>query len=106
MRLVSEPVPLVAVLERPHSLLEAPRLGADGEIVYSDVIAGGVWGCGPEGEIREIVPRRRGVGGIVPHAGGGWVISGSSLLHVGAGPADRGHDPDAQGDAADAQRGA
>jgi sugar lactone lactonase YvrE len=97
MSLLSEPVPVVAVLERPHSLLEAPRLGADGEIVYSDVIAGGVWGCGAEGRVREIVPRRRGVGGIVPHAAGGWVISGSSLLHVGVEPGEvgAGHDPQA-----------
>lgn len=83
MTLLSEPVPLEAVLARAHSLLESPRLAADGAVVYSDVIAGGVWSCGADGTIRQLVPKRRGVGGIVPHADGGWVISGSSLMHVG-----------------------
>jgi gluconolactonase len=39
--------------------------------------------------VRELVPKRRGVGGIVPHADGGWVISGSSLLHIGPDGAQR-----------------
>jgi sugar lactone lactonase YvrE len=83
--LLSEPVPLAGVLSRAHSLLESPRVGPDGEVVYSDVIAGGVWRCDANGSTHEIVPKRRGVGGIVPHADGGWVISGSAVLHVGAG---------------------
>ena len=74
--------PIEAVLMRPHGLLEGPCFGSGGEAVYSDVIAGGVWGCSREGEIREILPRRRGIGGIVPHADGGWVISGRSVIHV------------------------
>lgn len=81
--------PVAPILARPHSLLEGPRLGAAGEIVYSDVIAGGVWVCGVDGVVRELVPKRRGVGGIVPHAEGGWVISGSSLLHIDAEGAQR-----------------
>jgi gluconolactonase len=71
-----------AVLERPHGLLEAPCFGEHGEAVYSDVIAGGVWGCSPSSVIREILPRRRGIGGIVVHADGGWVISGRSVVHL------------------------
>ena len=71
-----------AVLERPHGLLEAPCFAEHGEAVYSDVIAGGVWGCSQSGVIREILPRRRGIGGIVAHAGGGWVISGRTVVHL------------------------
>ncbi len=71
-----------AVLARPHGLLEAPRFGRHGEAVYSDVIAGGVWGCSTNGAIREILPRRRGIGGILAHADGGWVISGRSVIHL------------------------
>ena len=81
--------PVAAILTRAHSLLEGPRIGAGGEIVYSDVIAGGVWRCTPDGTIAEVVAKRRGVGGIVAHADGGWVISGSSLLYVGADGAQR-----------------
>lgn len=84
MSLLSAVVPVDAVLQRPHSLLEGPRFGAAGEAVYSDVIAGGVWACSREGVVRELLPRRRGIGGIVAHADGGWVVSGRSVVHVGA----------------------
>lgn len=80
--LLSDLRPVEAVLARAHGLLEGPRLSERGEAVYSDVIAGGVWGCSTDGVISEILPRRRGVGGIVPHADGGWVISGRNVLHL------------------------
>ncbi len=80
--LLSDVEPVRAVLARPHGLLEGPRLAADGEAVYSDVIAGGVWGCSSAGVVREILPKRRGIGGILAHADGGWVISGRSVIHV------------------------
>ncbi len=80
--LLSDVEPVRAVLERPHGLLEGPRFGEDGEAVYSDVIAGGVWRCSRDGRVREILPKRRGIGGLVAHAEGGWVLSGRSVLHV------------------------
>jgi sugar lactone lactonase YvrE len=80
--LLSDVEPVQAVLDRPHGLLEGPRLTAGGEAVYSDVIAGGVWGCSSDGVVREILPKRRGIGGILAHADGGWVISGRSVIHV------------------------
>jgi sugar lactone lactonase YvrE len=79
---LSPAAPVAGVLERPHTLLEGPRFGPGGELVYSDVIAGGVWVCSPEGEVRELLPRRRGIGGIVAHADGGWVLSGRTVLHL------------------------
>lgn len=82
MTLLSDVQPVAPVLAHPHGLLEAPRFGADGEAVYSDVIAGGVWGCSMDGALREILPKRRGIGGIVAHADGGWVISGRSVIHL------------------------
>jgi len=80
--MLSEIRPLEAVLNRPHALLEAPRFGAHGEVIYSDVIAGGVWACSPDGVVRELLAKRRGIGGIVAHADGGWVLSGRSVLHL------------------------
>jgi sugar lactone lactonase YvrE len=41
-----------------------------------------VWRCSTDGVISEILPRRRGVGGIVPHSDGGWVISGRNVIHL------------------------
>jgi sugar lactone lactonase YvrE len=72
-----------AVLRRPHGLLEAPRIGPAGELVFSDVIAGGLWECSRDGAVRELLPKRRGIGGAVPHARGGWVISGRNVIHLG-----------------------
>jgi sugar lactone lactonase YvrE len=82
MTLLFDVTPVAATLNRPHGLLEAPRFGADGEMVYSDVLAGGLWACRAEGEPRELLPKRRGIGGAVAHHDGGWVISGRSLLHL------------------------
>ncbi len=82
MALLSDVEHIDAVLARPHGLLEAPRFAANGEVVYSDVIAGGVWGCSTDGGVREILPKRRGIGGMVAHADGGWVLSGRSVIHL------------------------
>ena len=72
-----------AVLSRPHGLLEGPRIGAGGGLVYSDVLAGGLYECAA-GEVRELLGKRRGIGGVIAHADGGWVISGRTLVHVAA----------------------
>jgi sugar lactone lactonase YvrE len=80
--LLSDVRPLRAVLDRPHGLLEAPRFGRDGEVVYSDVLAGGAWACSADGEVRELLGKRRGIGGIVEHADGGWVLSGRNVVHL------------------------
>jgi len=79
---LSDIEPIEAILMKPHGLLEGPSFGAGGEAIYSDVIAGGVWGCSSEGVLREILPRRRGIGGILAHADGGWVCSGRSVVHL------------------------
>jgi sugar lactone lactonase YvrE len=71
-----------AVLRRAHTLLEGPRMGVGGELVYSDVIAGGLFSCSPDGEVSELLERRRGIGGVMPHAAGGWVISGRTVIHL------------------------
>jgi sugar lactone lactonase YvrE len=71
------------VLRAPHGLLEAPRFGPHGELVFSDVIAGGLWECPPLGEPRELLAKRRGIGGAVAHERGGWVISGRNVIHLG-----------------------
>ncbi len=82
MSVLSPPQPVEAVLRRQHSLLEGPRIGPEGELVYSDVIAGGVFRCSPDGAVTELLAGRRGIGGIVPHADGGWVLSGRTVIHL------------------------
>ncbi len=89
MSLLSGVAPVEAVLQRAHGLLEGPRITAVGEMIYSDVLAGGLFSCSAAGEVRELLPKRRGIGGIVAHAEGGWVISGRSILHVRSDGAQR-----------------
>jgi sugar lactone lactonase YvrE len=82
MSLLSGVAPVAGVLGRAHGLLEGPRFSRGGEMVYSDVVAGGVWACSADGVVREILPKRRGIGGILPHRDGGWVLSGRTVLHL------------------------
>jgi len=63
-------------------LLEGPRIEEDGAVLFSDVTGGGVFRLPPGGEPSAVVPRRRGVGGLVPHADGGVVVSGRDVLHA------------------------
>ncbi len=81
---LSTPRPLPSVTARPHGLLEAPRPGPDGSILYSDVLGGGVYSVPVAGdrEPETVLPKRRGIGGMVPHRQGGLVVTGRSVLHV------------------------
>ena len=68
-----------------YGLIEGPRVDADGNLFFSDVVGGGVYRRAPDGEMTTVVPKRRGVGGIALHADGGLVISGRSVCHVRGG---------------------
>src|SRR4051794_2525782 len=61
-------------------LAEAPVAGPGGEIYVSDVIAGGVHRIAPGGGRTEVLPRRRGIGGMALAAGGGLVVTGRTVL--------------------------
>ena len=63
-------------------LVEGPTVDAEGGIIFSDVLGGGVHRLGASGEVELVVPKRRGVGGIALHAEGGVVVSGRDLVHV------------------------
>jgi gluconolactonase len=72
----------VETLAFGYSLIEGPRVDADGALYFSDVHNGGVRRLNPDGSIEVVVPKRRGVGGISLHADGGIVISGKNICHV------------------------
>ena len=65
-----------------YGLVEGPRVDAENGLYFSDPVEGGVYRLAPSGEVETVVPKRRGVGGIVLHADGGIVISGRDLSHV------------------------
>jgi xylono-1,5-lactonase len=65
--------------------VEGPTIDADGSLVFSDALNGGVYRLCGDGTTETVVAKRRGVGGIARHAEGGFVIGGRELLHVGNG---------------------
>jgi hypothetical protein len=81
---ISTPRPLPSVTARPHGLLEAPRPADGGSILYSDVLGGGVYRVPVAGdrEPETVLPKRRGIGGLVPHRDGGLVVTGRGVVHV------------------------
>src|SRR5579872_6993316 len=74
--------PLAAVARESHGLLEAPRLTGSGSVLYSDVTGGGVWRIDADGTRVAVLPKRRGIGGMLLHADGGIVVSGRTLVHL------------------------
>lgn len=64
-----------------RGLLEGPTIDGEGGVYFSDVVQGGVYRWSPGG-VEPVVPKRRGVGGIVLHADGGVVVTGRDVLHV------------------------
>jgi sugar lactone lactonase YvrE len=81
---LSTPRPLPSVTTRPHGLLEAPRPDRDGGLLYSDVLGGGVYRVPVAGDRdpETVLPKRRGIGGLLPHRDGGIVVTGRSVLHA------------------------
>jgi xylono-1,5-lactonase len=76
-----------SVLASGFGILEAPTVGDDGSVYFSDITGGGVYRLAPGAhEPAVVVPGRRGVGGMALHRDGGLVISGRDVRHVGAGP--------------------
>ena len=61
---------------------EAPCVLADGRLAFSDVVKGGIFALDTDGTTTELLPRRRGVGGLVAHADGGVVMTGRDLRHM------------------------
>lgn len=81
---LSTPRPLPSVTRRSHGLLEAPRAGDGGWILYSDVLGGGVYRVPAAGdrEPETVLPKRRGIGGLITHHDGGIVVTGRGVVHV------------------------
>jgi sugar lactone lactonase YvrE len=73
---------MVETVASGYGLVEGPTVDGDGNLYFSDVLGGGVYRRTPGGEITTVVPKRRGVGGIVLHADGGVVVSGRDIVHV------------------------
>jgi xylono-1,5-lactonase len=74
-----------SVIASGYELVEGPTVDEDGRVYFSDVLGGGVYRVDQAGEVETVVPKRRGVGGLALHAGGGIVASGRDLVRVADG---------------------
>jgi sugar lactone lactonase YvrE len=63
-----------------YGLIEAPRVDEQDRLYFSDVPKGGVYRRNPDGKIETVLPKRRGVGGMMFNHGGGIVMSGRGLI--------------------------
>ena len=66
-----------------YALAEAPVAAPDGGLFFSDVLGGGVYRWSrTTGDVETVIPKRRMVGGMALHAGGGLVVGGRDVSHV------------------------
>ena len=64
-----------------YGLIEGPVWDDERGLIYSDVVNGGVRALDADGKISTVVPKRRGVGGMAPHAAGGLAIGGREIIY-------------------------
>lgn len=62
-------------------LLEAARWHPELGLVFSDMLGGGVYTLRDGGPPQPLIEHRKGIGGLVPHADGGFVVSGRNVTH-------------------------
>lgn len=65
-----------------YGLIEGPVWDPEHGLYFSDVRDGGVNLLGKDGNIIQVVPKRRGVGGMALHAAGGLVFSGRDISYA------------------------
>ncbi|MBV8140327.1 MAG: SMP-30/gluconolactonase/LRE family protein [Deltaproteobacteria bacterium] len=63
-----------------YGLLEAPRIDEQGRFYFSDIPNGGVYRRNPDGRVDTVIPKRKGVGGMMFNQGGGIVCTGRGLI--------------------------
>jgi gluconolactonase len=66
-------------LTRGYGLVEGPLWDAQRGLLFSDVLAGGVFSLSAGAEVTTLFEHRRGVGGIALHQAGGLVVSGRNV---------------------------
>jgi gluconolactonase len=63
-----------------YGLLEAPRVDEQGRFYFSDIPNGGVYRRNSDGRVDTVIPKRKGVGGMMFNRSGGLVCTGRGLI--------------------------
>jgi gluconolactonase len=66
-----------------YGLVEAPVWDPARGLVFSDVSGGGVYLLDRTDQVSQLIPKRRGVGGMALHAKGGLIVGGRNIAWVG-----------------------
>lgn len=77
----------IETLAQGFGLLEGPVWDSRRGLLFADAECGGVHCLGAAGDMRVVVPHRRGIGGMVLHEDGGLVVSGRNIAYKA--PADQ-----------------
>lgn len=68
-------------LAQGYGLIEGPLWDPVRGLIFSDVLFGGVYCLGHDGNVSTVFEHRRGIGGISYHDGGGLVVSGRNIAY-------------------------
>ena len=68
-----------------YGLIEGPVWDPAHGLYFSDVLNGGVFLLDRAGKVAQVVPKRRGIGGMALHEKGGLVVGGRDIAHVSFG---------------------
>ncbi|MEM7404675.1 MAG: SMP-30/gluconolactonase/LRE family protein [Pseudomonadota bacterium] len=71
-----------------YGLIEGPVWDDDRGLLFADVMNGGVRALDSAGNVADIVPKRRGIGGMALHADGGLILGGREIIWQPTGDAD------------------
>ena len=70
------------VVATGYGLIEGPVWDAAKGLYFTDVLNGGIFLLDRDDKVREIVPKRRGVGGLALHAAGGLIAGGRDIVAI------------------------
>lgn len=71
----------VEVVRGGFALLEAPLYDPARGLLFTDATRGGIHCLDAAGQLTEVVPHRRGIGGLALHVRGGAVVSGRNVAY-------------------------
>ena len=63
-----------------YGLIEGPVWDPGRGLYFSDVLNGGVFLLDRAGKVSQVVPKRRGIGGMALHSSSGLVVGGATSL--------------------------
>ena len=66
-----------------YTLVEGPVWDDERGLLFSDVLAGGVFAVTKDGQVSDVIAKRRGIGGMAPHENGGLIVGGRDIAWVG-----------------------